>query len=100
MSWRAQYNQHGTWHDMQFDSINVQEQPGGHVTAHGTDEVGEFTFQGTFSSKDTTVRLFKQYKGQHAIYYEGKLNRQAGEINGHWGFKAGENDGEFRMKKI
>jgi len=39
------------------------------------------------------VRITKRYVGKHSIYYEGKLDRQQGEINGHWGFKAGDKNG-------
>jgi hypothetical protein len=78
MSWKAQYQQFGTWHDMSFSGLTVEETPGGKVTGHGTDEVGEFDFTGTFNLNEPLVRIFKQYKGKHAIYYEGTLNRQAG----------------------
>lgn len=100
MSWKAQYEQNGTWHDMNFNSINVLEQPNGQINASGTDEVGQFTFQGHFNNADSGCKIVKQYLGQHAIYYEGVLNKFAGEINGHWGFNPGSNDGGFRMKKF
>lgn len=37
MTWRAQYEQFGSWHDMNFQSINVLEQPNGQIYASGTD---------------------------------------------------------------
>ncbi len=70
------------------------------MIGHGTDAVGEFTFSGTFSLGDPTVRFLKQYKGKHMIFYEGRLDQQKGEIDGHWGFKEGSKDGGFRMKKF
>lgn len=100
MTWRAQYEQFGTWHDMTFQSINVEEQPNGQIYASGSDEVGEFTFQGHFNTADSGCKIVKSYTGQHSIYYEGILNKGTGEINGHWGFTAGSNDGDFRMKKF
>ena len=54
------------------------------MQGHGSDEVDEFTFEGSFSQSDPTVRILKQYKEKHCIYYQGTLNMVAGEINGHW----------------
>lgn len=99
MSWKAQYEQFDAWHDMNFLSLEVNENPGGIVKGHGSDEVGEFTFEGSFSQADPVVRILKQYKGKHAIYYEGRRT-SPGEINGDWGFEPGEKDGKFRMKKF
>ncbi len=46
------------------------------------------------------MKIVKQYLGQHKVYYEGVLNKHAGEINGHYGFHQGSKDGVFRMKKF
>ena len=100
MTWRAQYEQFGTWHDMTFSSINVQANPGGIIDGRGKDEVGEFTFQGSFSPNDPKCRIHKHYNGQHSIYYQGEVNPQTGEINGSWGFQPGNSDGGFRMKRV
>lgn len=85
---------------MNFGSINIAEEPNGQIYASGTDEVGEFTFQGNFNVADSGCKIVKSYLGQHSIYYEGILNKGLGEINGHWGFEPGSNDGKFRMKKF
>jgi len=37
MSWKAQYNQNNTWHDMHFDNLNVQTTPGGLIQGGGND---------------------------------------------------------------
>ena len=37
MSWNAQYNQSGKWHDMIFQSLMVNENPGGSVKGYGSD---------------------------------------------------------------
>jgi len=37
MSWVAQYNQNGTWHDMKFDTLNVQTVAGGLIQGGGND---------------------------------------------------------------
>jgi hypothetical protein len=71
MTWRAQYHQNDAWHDMHFNSLTVQEGPGGVINGQGTDEVGQFTFQGSFSHNTPECRITKQYLGKHAIYYLG-----------------------------
>lgn len=86
MSWKAQYEQNGTWHDMNFTTINVDARPGGLIKAEGQDEVGPFIFEGSFSPNNPECRIHKQYTGKHAIYYQGQVNPQTGEINGSWGF--------------
>ncbi len=85
---------------MKFDSITVQERPGGQIKAHGTDEVGAFIFEGRFGVDQPLLRFVKKYVGKHSIFYEAQFNSQNGEINGHWGFGPGGNDGKFRMKKF
>ena len=40
--WKAQYEQYNKWHDMDFNTVNVQTQPGGQIHAQGADEVGIF----------------------------------------------------------
>ena len=97
--WKAQYEQFGQWHDMNFESINVNTQPGGLIQASGQDTVGKFTFNGSFSPEQPECRIHKKYNGQHDIYYFGTFNQQTGEIHGKWGFKPGDSDGGFRMKK-
>ena len=37
MSWEAQYEQFGTWHNMAFQMINVQPGPGGIIQGKGQD---------------------------------------------------------------
>ena len=100
MSWRAQYEQYGKWHDMTFSSINVELTPGGLIMGKGSDEVGQFTFQGSLHMKEPKCGIHKQYLGKHAIYYQGNVNAQAGEINGSWGWKPGDSNGGFRMKRM
>lgn len=99
MSWIAQYEQYGTWHDMKFTQINVDARPGGLIKASGTDEVGDFVFEGSFSPNNPECRIHKQYVGKHSIYYQGKVNTQTGEINGSWGFEPGDSNGGFRMRR-
>jgi hypothetical protein len=50
MSWTAEYEQFGTWHPMHFTNITLETLAGGCIQANGQDEVGQFTFEGTFSN--------------------------------------------------
>lgn len=43
--------------------------PGGKIKAYGTDEVGSFTFDGSFGKNDTSFLFLKQYIGMHQIIY-------------------------------
>eukprot|EP00803_Ostreobium_quekettii_P006288 evm.model.scf_934EXC.9 EVM.evm.TU.scf_934EXC.9 scf_934EXC:50931-53471(-) len=45
----------------------------GVMVGHGDDEVGAFTMDGVYDPKKQTCRWTKQYVGQHAVEYEGKL---------------------------
>lgn len=35
--WKAQYEQFNSWHDMTFQSINIQPGPNGLIKGHGQD---------------------------------------------------------------
>lgn len=100
MSWLAEYEQYGTWHKMDFGNINVAAQPGGLITAQGSDEVGQFTIEGSFSPVTPEFRFLKQYTGKHAVYYKGTFDRNNFQMTGHYGFEPGDEDGGFRMKRI
>ena len=80
---------------MKFTKLTVDTKPGGLIDGSGTDEVGEFTFKGSFSPNEPVCRIFKQYIGQHAIYYQGTLDNAGGFVQGFWGFTPGSNDGKF-----
>lgn len=85
---------------MKFDKLVVDAKPSGLIEGSGTDEVGAFTFNGSFSPNEPVCRIFKQYIGQHAIYYQGTLDNTGSNIEGFWGFKPGSNDGKFQMKRV
>lgn len=99
MSWLAQYEQKNSWHDMKFTTLNVNPAPSGIVDGAGSDDIGQFTFKGTFSPNAPVCRVTKQYLGKHAIYYEGTYDGNSGIIMGHWGFEPGSKDGNFRMRR-
>ena len=80
--------------------MTVNAQPGGLILGSGEDDVGKFEFKGSFSPDAPDCRIHKQYIGKHEIFYKGTLNQQTGHIDGNWGFKAGESNGGFRMKRV
>ena len=100
MPWQAFYYQCEQAHPMKFTELNVDPRPSGLIKGHGSDEVGQFTFEGSFSPNEPVCRIFKQYIGQHAIYYQGTLDNATKTIDGHWGFQAGDKDGKFTLKWV
>ncbi len=61
---------------MNLESATIEIMPGGKIQAIGTDGFGKFTFNGAFSSHDTTFKFIKNYIGQHTIYYEGIFDKK------------------------
>ena len=85
---------------MLFNFMTVDARPGGLIEGKGEDEVGAFEFKGSFSPNSPDCRIHKQYIGKHQIFYQGTLDQQTGQIHGSWGFKAGDSNGGFRMKRV
>lgn len=85
---------------MQFTALQVDTRPGGLIKGHGTDTVGPFTFEGSFSPAEPICRIHKQYLGKHAIYYQGTFNPQTNVVQGFWGFEPGDQDGKFEMARL
>lgn len=65
MSWTAEYFQCGGWHQMVFNSLEVQLVPSGIIKGEGTDQIGTFTIEGQCSSTENKCYFTKQYTGQH-----------------------------------
>ena len=65
---------------MTLESLTIELVPGGKIKATGVDEVGKFTFDGSFGAKDSIFKFLKQYIGQHKIYYQGKFNKKTFEF--------------------
>lgn len=86
MSWKGYYEQYGQKHPMNFSNFHANPSPGGLIQGTGTDEVGEFTFNGSFNQNATMVRFSKAYKGAHTIYYQGDVQQNPPAIRGFWGF--------------
>jgi len=53
------------------------------VAGYGTDEAGDFLFQGTYSDKTLEISWDKVYIGQHTVEYLGKLTN-GDTITGTW----------------
>lgn len=64
---------------MIFDNMNIWNN---RIHGNGSDEVGEFTIDGTFSPSGD-VNFVKQYIGQHAVQYSGKYDGNR-IISGQW----------------
>jgi hypothetical protein len=61
----------------------------GQLDAKGEDDVGSFTFRGTYDLQDGTCRWIKKYRGRHQVSYSGVNEGQgiwgAWEIRYLWG---------------
>ena len=98
MSWTGYYIQCGQKHQMNLGNINFQPGPGAIIKGRGTDEVGSFSLDGSFSPNEPLCRFTKHYDGQHSVYYEGRYDQSTNSISGHYGLIPGANDGEFKMQ--
>merc|ERR1712151_789718 len=84
------YSQFGTKQYMDFYTfIRRQDE----IRGAGSDNVGEFDIMGRF--KDKHFKFVKQYRGQHAVYYKGKLKK--GVMTGTWEIP-GNCDGKFNIQ--
>lgn len=97
-TWKGFYVQCGSQHPMTFSHLDINLGPNGPINGGGSDTVGVFTVTGSFSPNAPICRFTKQYQGAHAIYYEGTYDQGTNTISGHWGFKAGDNDGAFSLQ--
>jgi hypothetical protein len=50
------------------------------IEGEGMDEVGKFSWKGTYDTQAMTCQLTKYYHGQHSVYYNGQVDE-----NGIWG---------------
>jgi hypothetical protein len=96
--WKGYYVQCATEHPMEFTNLQIDANPGGSVKGSGSDTVGTFDIDGSFSHSEPVCRFVKQYRGKHAIYYQGTYTN--GTIEGFWGIKAGDQDGKFRLTQV
>lgn len=59
--WRSQYFQYGTWHGSHRFSLSFDPQFM-KVTGSGTDDIGKFTIDGTYSIETSRIGLTKKYQ--------------------------------------
>lgn len=77
--WKGFYDQNGQQTPMTFTMFSAT--PGNQVTGTGSDNVGQFQINGTCDPQGNVI-FTKQYVGQHAVAYSGKLI--GGTISGNW----------------
>ena len=94
-AWRGVYrypDQHdGTQHDMRFH-LRFRA---GKITGAGTDDVGPFTWRGTYDVTSFVVVLTKRY-ATHQVFYEGMAD--APGIFGRWNLLSQEQRGELSQR--
>jgi len=77
--WTGWFEQGGEQNEMKIDSMHLNND--GTIFGDGSDDIGEFTVTGTISDSND-VEFVKQYTGQHAVNYSGKL--EGPKIAGNW----------------
>jgi hypothetical protein len=82
---------------MAFTNFIVNAGPGGLISGSGSDTVGTFDIDGSFSVSEPICRFTKQYRGMHAIYYQGTFNQATRTIEGFWGIHPGDKDDKFKL---
>lgn len=97
--WKGFYVQCNTEHPMTFNNLNIDAKAGGLISGSGSDTVGSFDINGSFSHTEPVGRFVKQYHGKHAIYYQGTFNQNNNSIEGFWGVHAGDQDGKFKLTR-
>jgi hypothetical protein len=97
------YNQAGSKSKMEF-SLNFKN---GKISGNGSDDVGSFSWSGTYDINGLTTQMTKQYHRQHSVVYHGNVDENG--IWGHWliaSFKGGfhiwpkKNEEEAAEKEI
>lgn len=80
------YHQAGSKSKMEF-SLNFSN---GKISGSGSDEVGSFSWSGTYNLDSLTCHITKKYNGRHSVAYHGNVDENG--IWGHWliqNFKGG-----------
>jgi hypothetical protein len=71
---------------MEF-SLNFKK---GKISGNGSDDVGSFSWSGTYDINGLTAQITKQYHDRHSVVYHGNVDENG--IWGHWlmyGYKGG-----------
>ena len=78
--WRGFWEAEG-WGRHPMDPLELRFSDG-QVEGEGCDCIGHFTFHGDYSDRGE-LRMVKQYIGQHAVLYEGRVDGE-GAVVGQW----------------
>jgi len=92
--WKGWYEQGGNKTDMSFNHFQLTFNSG--INGAGSDAIGAFTINGTFSPANGAVTFVKQYTGAHSVNYNGTLAN--GTITGTWEIP-GNCSGGFELKQ-
>ncbi len=68
----------GLKHEMRF-LLHFQDQT---ITGSGSDDVGSFSWVGTYDLQSMTCKMTKFYHGRHTVAYDGYIDENG--IWGHW----------------
>lgn len=94
--WSGTITRAGNEEEFNLAELNITQD--GKMKGNGSDEAGEFKFEGIHGKGD--VNCTQTYTSKKVIYYSGKINAELNELTGNWGMKPGEKDGEFRIFKV
>jgi len=108
--WSSRYYQYNTWHgpaqfSLFFDPLSTN------ITGSGTDDVGTFTIDGTYSTESHRIGLTKKYKlgtGNqkenlgHEVTIQLTWNSHNNQFEGKWYVQTSKYNGEdkFELKLI
>ncbi len=92
IEWNGFYEQFGNKNDVTFQNMQITQD--GTISGGGKDPVGDFTISGSLTGSDVAFK--KQYVGQHAVDYKGKLDQ--GAIKGTWDVFGQTGTYEIKMK--
>lgn len=94
--WSGTVNREGNEEEFNMDDLQIGSD--GRLNGHGSDEAGEFKFEGIHGRGE--VNCTQTFKNRKVIYYTGKINDELNEMKGNWSMQPGGNDGEFRLYKL
>lgn len=76
--WEGHYLEGGRKGPMRFQ-LDFAD---GKITGSGGDDIGPFSWKGTYDVKTMVVKMTKQYLGRHQVVYEGMADTNG--IYGSW----------------
>jgi len=94
--WKGWYKQGGSKVNMHFQ--NFQVDANGSIWGHGSDQVGTFNISGKMNWSSTGFKFVKQYVGQHAVTYNGKIQGNGDVWAGRWYINQNGDGGNFQLR--